>query len=348
MKHSYSIITLLTLLLNTAATAHAFTYWTPQGKKNIEAGGFQIIKMPHEATAIDLRGVAQINTIYTLDREDANPNCLYYLDKNDYVENLPSHNVVRNGTANSLIISDQDDYFCPIPFTANDALFVMTPTPHSPSTLHIETLLLPFQPDYAAPASVNFFDDDTWVKVAQCHEAQNGFFIFTPNNLHSMLPYTPYLIAFPPEVDDSRMLFFAQNKQIPQTQDARIGFHPYYFFGTTYALKPVFGCYQLDPDRSDRFVLMSSEEATRPFRCYIINTDINGSPSHEATSSDDTIPFNATFDIEAPTNINHLPSTVNRQPSSILHQPSYSLSGQPQKQLQRGINIVNHKKILVK
>ena len=94
----------------------------------------------------DLRGVKAV----TLDCSSANPNCLFYTDGTTDVEGLPNANVVCNGVCDGLLLTDVACFYCPMAFTATDAMLKLTPKwddtddePAFSQPCH-ESVLLPF------------------------------------------------------------------------------------------------------------------------------------------------------------------------------------------------------------
>ena len=109
------------------------TYWTADlRRKNLPVVD-DVLKVPGDALAVDMRGLYTINTVYSIDISEASPNCLYYLGFLDYVpKGFDSEaNIIRNGEASMVTIDSNYDYYCPEDFKAKTAIFIYTPISES-------------------------------------------------------------------------------------------------------------------------------------------------------------------------------------------------------------------------
>lgn len=208
------------------------TYWTADKHvKPLPVGSDQVLKVPYEALAVDMRGQYETNTAYSIDVSEANPNCLYYLG---YLDNVPqgftsATNIIRNYEASTLIIDADYDYFCPIPFKAKTALFHYIPVSESwgPAQPYMSrnysgTFMLPFEasmawfPELNESPSIDAGFNSNSLRVLKFMGDQDEFMVFVPVTETHLNAYEPYLMfTIPSQVD-----FYAENAIIPSTRPA--------------------------------------------------------------------------------------------------------------------------------
>jgi hypothetical protein len=262
------------------------TYWTADKHvKPLPVSADQVLKVPYEALAVDLRGQYDMNTTFSIDVSEANPNCLYYLG---FLDNVPqglskTQNVIRNYGAQSLIIDTNYDYFCPMPFKANLALFQYTPVseaqgpaqPYMSMTLS-GTLVLPFDATKAWLVDINdspgidagFSGNNLAVaRFTGIDEGLEGvedimyFDLVTDNHLNA---YEPYLVfSLPSQVD-----FYAEDVTVPSTRPAVASGTHFDFIGHTTQVSTKKDDYQnVYPWYVDdsHFYRSDTEELIRPF-----------------------------------------------------------------------------------
>lgn len=227
--------------------------------------------------ALDLRGVEAI----TLDRSSANPNCLYYTDNATIVEGLPSANVVCNGVCDGLLLTDDACFYCPIAFTATDAMLRLTPRrdddddeadPNQPCH---ETVFLPFDADYVIPADVNGPMPEGWMQVANYKGLDNDMLLFSlvmPNQLYAN---NPYLVQFAYGAYGTKILFCGQDKTVEATRTTLEGDGTCFFAGTTMS-KDEYPAYFRYHRGKDRYFIHTGDGLTmEPFRCFIVSPGLD-------------------------------------------------------------------------
>ena len=365
----FSLVLMFTVLTGIggmwAGTAWANTmpaYWDVWGDKYPLPVSGQVITVPAEAIAVDLRCLSGDGLSWQLMTDDANPNCLYYVDDACVVDGMPDVNVVRNGYAESLIVTDEADYFCPEPFTAEVALFKMTPRrdiPDKPiySWPYYETLVLPFAPDDVLPEGVNGTMPTGWLDVAvfQSFDTATSRLQFVPSDAKALQAYMPYLITFKYGLFGMRVHFIGENKRIEATMPVEFDSEEYYFIGVTFALSPVPQAYCYYRSSKPYFYLSNSFTTLEPFRCLIIKceeattgkdghdgNDSIGNPGAASGGSMPSILYYDVFQIEN-TDIRAHVANGGGRPQSV-----YALTGQRRPRLQRGFNVVDGKKLLLK
>lgn len=208
------------------------TYWTADGHVKplpVEAG--QVLKVPCEALAVDLRGQYEMNTVFSIDTSEANPNCLYFLG---YLDNVPQGftsktNIIRDYDAKEIIINADDDYYCPMPFKAKTALFTYTPVSEvmGPANTYMSqimsgTVILPFetqQPwlDYVNDSNQESSFLNEYLRIAQFKGSNGTDLVFEPVTSPTFHSYEPYLIYY---IIPSPISFFSEDVTIPSTRKA--------------------------------------------------------------------------------------------------------------------------------
>ena len=255
------------------------TYWTAGKKvKPLTVGSDQTIKVPQEATSVDLRGVYATNTIYTIDPSEANPNCLYFMNGLDYVRGLEGVNWVRDYEATNLTISENYPFASPMPFKAKSAHMVVTPRHVANLTFsdgkphYSETLVLPFEAQHLSLIDINggeevdLPNDDIMLLGLVGYEEDPGIVEF--NYFPDVFPkaYEPCLLLY---LNSSRMLFYGEQLDIPSTRLALSEADGIRYMGSTTGMDtPVESCFLWDYDvwcwsRS----LLPSSMWLPPFRC---------------------------------------------------------------------------------
>ena len=269
------------------------TYWTADRHvKPLPMGANQVLEIPAEALAVDMRGQYEINTIFSVDVSRANPNCLYYLG---YLDNVPqgftsAQNVIRDYEAKTLVVDADYDYYCPMPFKAKTAFFNYTPVSEAmgqPQPFMSQkmsgTFILPFDATQAWLTAVNDapgvdadFDGDAlrilrFVKDVEITADGNesvfimGFEPVTEKRLNAYEPYLMYVLPSP-------VRFFAEDTTVPQTRPAVKKGHYYNFIGHTTQINMPNGGYRWHSDNY-YFYLSDSLDPVRPFSAMMYIAD---------------------------------------------------------------------------
>jgi hypothetical protein len=362
-----SLVKMFTLLTSIggmwAGTALANTtpaYWNVWGDKYALPVSGQVITVPAGTIAVDLRGLSDDGSSWQLMTAEASPNCLYYVDDACTVEGLPDVNVVRNGYAESLIVTDEADYFCPEAFTAEVALFKMTPRrdiPDKPiySWPYYDTLVLPFAPDDVMPEGVNGTMPAGWLDVAvfQSLDTTTGRLQFEQADANALQAYMPYLVTFSYGLYGTRVHFIGENKRIEATMPIEFAGEACFFIGVTFALAPVPQAYCYYRSSKPYFYLSNSFTTLEPFRCLIINGEeatTGGDPDGDSTdnpgiANGGAMPSILYYDVFQVENTDIREHAANDNGHS---QRVYALTGQRRPCLQRGFNVVDGQILLNK
>jgi len=331
------------------------TYWTAEGQVlPLPVGDDQQLMVPEEAVAVDLRGQQAINTVFSIDASQANPNCLYYLD---LLDNIPeglddSRNIVHGLEAKNIKVVEEHDFFCPLAFHTQFISYMMTPSYDNPDDElrgrgYSETLVLPFYPIRANLYDINGETEMLhagMLKVLRYYgNAGDSLNIEQLNSISQMHAYEPYILGV---YIGSQLLFIGEDTMVPMTREAIVRGENVNFVGTTVARQLSVPTYQYNADDNHFY---PSTARIAPFRAYMDTGD--GTMSADFLSFSDEVwgtqgkPSDATA-------ISELPQRENEGATP----PVYSLSGQrvsvvhanAKASLKKGIYIVGGRKVVVK
>ncbi len=346
------------------------TYWTADlRRKNLPVVD-DVLKVPGDALAVDMRGLYTINTVYSIDISEASPNCLYYLGFLDYVpKGFDSEaNIIRNGEASMVTIDSNYDYYCPEDFKAKTAIFTYTPIsesrgPASPvmSQRMSGMITLPFEAQKAWLAGTNeyhpespFYNED--FKIAYLFDVKSdGTLVFRPYPATTSIIYWdfPFLIY---DIKPSPVVFYSENVDIwSYISGGTVAEDNIFEYGLMTTRKAEKYSYSWNCDKN-RFCLNEEGATIRPFNVTIgkwssqykkcVNAGYEFYP-HEILPIDPDVP-DASTSVTAVNGVSHLPQAV------------YSLSGQrvgtagfvngrlSVEGLRPGLYIVNGRKMIVK
>lgn len=275
-----SFLTLLTVLTASAQGSElsvdslTFTYWTADAQVLPLPVASQQLTVPAQAVAVDLRGIGRITTVFTVDATLANPNCLYYLDADDPLpEGLDAEtcNVVCNQQAANVRLSEDHDFFCPLPFRAQFVSFLMKPTNEGIfGGGYSETLVLPFRPTHVLLYDVNGQPGSMHADLLKIFRYEGNVgdsLILSPiGDLRQMVPYQPHILGV---YVGSRLLFEAEDAEVPMTRESISSGDGYHLKGTTVARMLSGSVYQYVP-QVNGFVLHAGGWQLPPFRACIV------------------------------------------------------------------------------
>jgi hypothetical protein len=337
------------------------TYWTADGHvKPLPIEDNQVLQVPAEAVAVDMRGQYAINTLFSIDASQANPNCLYFLG---FLDNVPqglslTTNVIRDYEAKTLVVDANCDYFCPMPFKSKTAFFNYTPVsesqgPASPvmSQIMSGALVIPFEATQAWLSDINglpgndagFSGPD--IRMFSFTGDNGDVMSFAPVSEHRLNAYEPYLMFVKP----SRVSFYAEDAAIPPTREAVVRGTNFNFIGQTTATATPNSVYRWNADNY-YFFQSVTDDLVKPFSAQMyekteekisgynrLKIDIgNGKIGNEEVGDTDE------DDPETTSVIDHS-STRNHETVAV-----YSISGQRVDRIQSGLYIINGQKIVVK
>jgi hypothetical protein len=243
------------------------TYWTKNGEvKPVPIEADQRLAVPAEAVAVDLRGQYYMNTIFTVDASQANPNCLYYLD---FLDNVPQGlndqcNVVRDGQASIIRLTDNYDFYCPQTFKAKFISYTLMP--NTQSGAYAETLVLPFHPQGASIDHINF-PNDNLLKVFEYdgYDSVSDTLDIREIDVSQMQANKPYIVAVGVH---SPVTFYAEDTTVPVTTKAVKQVGKLDFVGGTVFQAPSGGIpFRYEPE-DGFFALQTSNDLLPPFRAW--------------------------------------------------------------------------------
>ena len=305
--------------------------WTAKGEP-FKLSKEAVLSIADTVAAIDLRGVGAVS----LDCGSANPNCLYYTDGASGVEGLPSANVVCDGLCDGLLLTDEASFYCPIAFTATDAMLRLTPRydddggePGFHQPCH-ETVILPFEADIVLPANVNGPMPDGWLQTA-CYMGYDGYQLtFCQTEATPLSADTPYLVQFDYGAYGTQILFCGQNKRVEETQATTDADDPLCFTGSTVAEEESPAFFRYHRGLQPCFVHTGDGKRMEPFRCFIVATEKTSESDYitpptigESTTGDIGRVLDYTIVASETTSLS-AGQIVNRK---SVNRKSYSLSG---------------------
>ena len=236
------------------------------------------------AAYVDLKAISNFNG-YTI-TASSNPNCVYMLtDGVETPEELAGKNIVRNGTAASITLTDGYDFYTPVTFTATAISYTRTFTLAAGGTSGWNTLFLPFKPSSITCEDIGSVDwfhsvDDRgknfWLRTFTGDEGSAAIFDFVEGEMEAN---TPYIIAVPDnrwgelwQMTGKAVTFSATNASIAAMAESSLNGNSYKFCGSTVtnALSEV---YALNADGSS-FVKQSSTSVPA-FRAWISAASIS-------------------------------------------------------------------------
>lgn len=270
-----AIIACLPFMLQAQSTE--LTCWTTKGKQMKLPVEDNNLEIPDSVAAIDLCGIDGI----TLNCSSANPNCLYYTDGTTSVEGLPNANVVYEGVCDGLLLTDDAHFYCPMTFTAVDAMLRFTPRLdegeadfNQPSH---ETVMLPFDADFVIPEDVNGPMPEGWLQMAIYRGYENKMLIFGQIYGECLNANTPYLVRFAYGAYGTHILFCGQDITVEETKTAIADIKPYSFTGMTMSKDETPGYFRYHRGQETYFIHTGDGMPMEPFRCFIVDTKYNDS-----------------------------------------------------------------------
>ena len=311
------------------------------------------------ALCVDLTAISDFTGITVT--PSSNPNCLYLLKSDATVpSSLTGANVVKDGVAEQITLTDASDFWSPIEFTANQMSYSRTFTVPAGESGGWSTIMLPF--DVAKVEvegkTVDWFHSasDTgknfWVKTFTGDGSGKVYFDFADE----MKANVPYIIAVPGNDwgEDWKMtgkvvtFISKENQVLKATQVMKQSGDVYNFCGTTKSEK-VKDVYMLN-DGGNKFVKKTDETSSGAFRAWFGGSAISslsrqalsigsGSPTGISEMEDGKMKIeNGVYDLQG-----------RRMESSIFNSPLGSAACNKQESsLKKGLYIKNGKKILVR
>ena len=266
-------------------------------------------------------------------------------DAQETPASLTDKNVVKNGVAESISITDDYGFCAPVDFTANSVSYTRTFNKFYDGGQNWSTIVLPFAATQVSNSERTLPWDKAhrrfWLMQFSGESGSALEFTTAPTTLQA---HTPYLIALPGDaygaslslVGKSTLTFSATNATVKAgTQAATVG-TTYKMTGTLLAESGLSYVYILNDvtgtERGNRFVKTTESGSVAPFRAYIEPT--SAMPRAQQLS----ITFGQTTGMGDTLRLNDKGETTN---DSV-----YDLQGRRVVNPTKGIYIVNGKKII--
>ena len=213
-----------------------------------DATGTTTLYAPSAAIDAGNACFVDLTTLGTLDAitvtPSSNPNCLYLLASGATTpSDLTGKNVVKGTTAESIALTDGNDFYSPIDFTAEDISYTRTFSRAATSTGGWNVLYLPFTATTvkANGTEIDWFHSssdtgkDFWLKTMTGDDSGTVYFDFAKN----LTANTPYIIALPgddfgdKQLTDKPITFTGSNAVISATANGSLNGNSYKFCGST-------------------------------------------------------------------------------------------------------------------
>ena len=273
-------IILASLPLLSQAQTQEFAGWTMKGEQAQLALEEGVLKVPDTIAAVDLRGVSTV----TLDCSSAIPNCLYYIDGEASVEGLPNANVVCDGVCDGLLLTDAYGFYCPVAFTATDAMLRLTPRRDdggettAPGKPCYETVFLPFDADLVIASDVDGPMPDGWLQAAVYDGHYGKMLYFSHTNSNCLHAQTPYLVSFSTAVYGTPILFCGQDKAVEPSKAIGAVVDTFDFVGVTAPVEEDSTYFRYHRGQTPCFIHTGDGQAMEPFRCFVVAEDVDAVP----------------------------------------------------------------------
>ena len=180
--------------------------------------------VPDNATSVNLMGCS-VQTI----EKNSNPNTLYIVDESATVPagltNVVKGNGNGNYTAETITLTDGQNFLSPVNFTAEKVEFVYNNTLQGDGTKGWNTLTLPFKATKvtADGETINWFHSSTdgsgqfWLKRFTGDDIDQVYFDYEAND--DVEANTPYIIAMPADLSGKSIKFVGENAIVHKTDD---------------------------------------------------------------------------------------------------------------------------------
>lgn len=271
------------------------------------------ISASYTAASVDLRSMSDLTGITA----STNPNCIYFVKSGVALPTaLEDKNIVCDGTASTLKLTDGNDFYTPFTFDATNVSYTRTFTLAAAGTSGWNTLFLPFavsrvsvDDGSAVGKTVDWFhsSSDTgknfWLRTFTGDAANTVYFDFA----NEIAAYTPYIIAVPDDrfgaewqMTDKAVTFSGSNAIIAPPSPSSISGNSYKFTGSTVG-KDLTDVYALNAEGS---TFKYADNATvAAFRAWLEGASIsslalsalmigNGSPTDGIHSLDNSTIYN--------------------------------------------------------
>jgi len=282
--------------------------------------------------------ISQINEVTSV-TPNSNPNTLYIVG-NSVPSGLTGKNVVVNGVASNLTLNDNSAFYSPVSFTAIKATYTRTFTQGADGSKGWNTIVLPFDVTTVKQGStvIDWFHNSSdegkqfWLKAFSGESGNTVSFDY----VDKMKANIPYIIAVPGskwgaayDLTGKTISFEGTGISISPTSAASASGNNYKFVGSTVSTT-ITDNYALSA-AGDKFERTSTTVA--PFRAYFKQLNMLAAAPQWLTigSADETTSIEAMLDNKAEAD-----------------KKLYNLNGQRVLKPEKGLFIVNGKKVVVK
>ena len=271
MKKTIIAVMMACLPILSQAQTKEFACWDTYGQQMKLVAEEMMLRIPDMVAAIDLRNVEAI----TLDCTSANPNCLFYTNGATAVEGLPNANVVCDGICDGLLLTDQACFYCPMAFTATDAMLRFTPRRDDGEDEAYfyqpcyETIVLPFDADLVIPADADGPLPKGWLQAGHYCGYEDKMLLFTLTDAEQLIADIPYMVKFEYAAYGSQILFCGENKTVKETKAAINYATPFSFVGITTSAYEETLDFRYYRGQEQYFIHTGKNQLMEPFRCYI-------------------------------------------------------------------------------
>ena len=303
--------------------------------------------VPENATSVDMRGCG-VNTI----NRNGNPNTLYILNAGD---NVPSGltNVVKadaegNYTAESITLTDGQNFLSPVNFTAQKVEFTYGNVTQCDEHIRWNTLMLPFEATTvtADGESIDWRHSSTddngrfWLKRFAGDEVDKVYLESEAGN--SVEANVPYLFAMPVDLSSKTIKFVGENTTVKKA-DAVSPFtaESYSFVGSTCAISAE-NIYTLN-DGGSAFLLGQGSNA---FRAYFKPVTFNPAVTRLSIRTGETSGIQSMYN--EPLGEHSETLATNGTQECTMNNEVYDLQGRRVTPTAKGVYIKNGRKVVVK
>lgn len=320
-------------------------YYTEGGmleRKMLDPNSTEKVDLPANTAAVDF-------TKFSVDNVNLssieNPNCVYYFNEDAEVPaELNGKNVVVGGVAESITLTDGNAVAFPKDFTAQNISYTRTfEKGNNGDDQGWQTIVLPFSATVTVGGEkVDWFhsksDSGRKFWLYQYINGVGGTAYFDFETASTMTADTPYIIAVPGnkwgdkyDLTNKEFTFEAENAAVKANVKPEEVSGEYNFCGT-YGIATQANAYKLN-DNGDFFELQD-KVTEKPFRAFFKSTEV--------AAGSRTLRI-AMYDDQA-TGIN----MVNSEMKSTKSNAVYNMNGQHVAQPQKGVYVVNGKKVIMK
>ncbi len=219
-----------------------YRYWTADGKEYAFAPNRELFVVPEEAVAVCVTGNAIQPTGFQL---NSNPNTLFYV-VGPWYDYLNNHNVVRDYSANKIVVHEGYPFYVPQEFFAKNISYTRNfAKGYGQDGTNWSTIVLPFAPQTVTDTqtgkeidwyrSSNEVGKDFWIREFYSEDNNTLYF----KDVEQFHAYRPYIIAVPDDtfgeyfdLTNRDIQFSAKNVQMKLNSRPFADAYNYNFEGT--------------------------------------------------------------------------------------------------------------------